>query len=319
MKSPSLHPVAHIVRPRDAHLASRPRGTQLASSSSVEAALRNAQLELRRSSTPQLDAEVLLAFVTRRTRTQLRATPERPLTPDEHGEFRRLIERRSRGEPIAHLTGTREFWSLELSVNANVLVPRPETELAVERALLHMRSPEARALDLGTGSGAIALAIARERPSSSVVATDASPAALEVAKHNACQLGLAHIEFRDGDWFGALRDRERFDVIISNPPYIAEGDPELAADVIAYEPRQALIAGASGMEAIEAIITSAARHLQAGGWLILEHGVRQAVPVRQLLEQAGFISVASHADLAGIERVSEGQWPASCEYRDRHT
>ena len=277
---------------------------------SVETALRAAQMELIGSDTPQLDAEVLLAFVTKRTRTQLRSAPERLLTGDEYDRFRRLTARRNRGEPIAYLTGTREFWSLTLHVDATVLVPRPETELLVERALLHMTNPGARMLDLGTGSGEIALAIASERPASDVLATDASSAALEVAQRNARELGLSRVRFQLSDWFSNL-GKEQFDIIVSNPPYIAAGDPQLAADVLAYEPRQALIAGTAGLEAIAVIITTAPRHLQQGGWPIIEHGIHQAPDVRRLLEQVGFISVASHADLAGIERVSEGQWPSS--------
>lgn len=277
---------------------------------SVETALRAAQVELAGSDTPQLDAEVLLAFVTNRTRTQLRSAPERLLTDDEYERFRQLTARRNRGEPIAYLTGTREFWSLTLHVDATVLVPRPETELLVERSLLHIMNPSARILDLGTGSGAIALAVASERPASDVLATDASSAALEIAQRNACELGLGRIRFQLSDWFSNLGN-EQFDVIASNPPYIAAGDPQLAADVLAYEPRRALIAGTTGLEAIAVIITTAPRHLQQDGWLIVEHGIHQAPQARRLLEQAGFTSVASHADLAGIERVSEGQWCGS--------
>ena len=292
-----------------ARISPAAQGSPLAFAS-VETALRAAQMELIGSDTPQLDAEVLLAFVTKRTRTQLRSAPEHLLTDDEYDRFRRLTARRTRGEPIAYLSGTREFWSLTLHVDATVLVPRPETELLVERALLHMTNPGARILDLGTGSGAIALAIASERPASDVLATDASSAALEVAQRNARELGLSRVRFQLSDWFGNLGN-EQFDIVVSNPPYIAAGDPQLAADVLAYEPRQALIAGTAGLEAIAVIITTAPRHLQQGGWLIIEHGIHQAPDVRRLLEQVGFISVASHADLAGIERVSEGQWPSS--------
>jgi release factor glutamine methyltransferase len=240
------------------------------------------------------------------------------LTSDEHAQFQRLIERRRGGEPVAYLTGSREFWSLQLDVNSSVLVPRPETELLVERALLHLQDRSARVVDLGTGSGAIALAIAHERPSIEVWATDASPDALELAARNACKLGSTHVTFKLGDWLSAL-PRERFDLIVSNPPYIAAGDRDLAPNVLAYEPYRALISGATGFEAIETIVAAAPSHLHEGGWLLLEHGLHQAPRVRSLLEQVGFTSVASHADLAGIERVSEGQWLRSHQRRDRHT
>ena len=283
----------------------------------VEAALRSAHTELEPSSpTPLLDAEILLGFITRRSRTQLRSEPERRLTTNEYARFLELVQRRRRGEPIAYLTGTREFWSLELDVNESVLVPRPETELIVERALFHMRTTNARVLDLGTGSGAIALAIAHERRLCSVLAIDASAKALDVAQHNARKHGLANLRFRVSNWFEAVERDERFDIVLSNPPYIAEGDPDLAADVLKYEPSTALIAGRTGFEAIEAIVSNAAVHLHEGGWLVVEHGMRQAAVVRRLLEQAGFTSVASHADLAGIERVSEGRWTHSRKHSD---
>lgn len=256
--------------------------------------------------TPRLDAELLLEHATGRNRTRLRAEPEWVLQPVELQQLQQLVERRRRGEPLAYILGKREFWSLELQVDARVLVPRPDTELLVERALVHLpTNHRCEVLDLGTGSGAIALAIARERPLAHVAAADVSRAALEIAALNARRLNLA-VQFFQSDWYAALAPR-RFDLIVSNPPYIAEGDPDLDPSVLANEPRAALIAGRTGLEAIEQIVAGAPRFLKSAGWLLLEHGWLQAEAVRRLLVSAGFSGVASHADLAGRERATEGQ------------
>ena len=208
------------------------------------------------------------------------------------------------GEPVAYLTGRREFWSLELEVTPDVLVPRPETELVVERALAALGDGGHPAvLDLGTGSGAIALAIAHERPNAAVTATDVSAAALAVAKRNAVRLGLRNLRFLEGPWFDPLAGGG-FDVIASNPPYVAAGDPALAA--LAHEPRDALVAGSDGLAAIGAIASAAPARLVRGGWLIVEHGANQGAAVRALFSAAGLAAVATWPDLAGHERVTQG-------------
>jgi release factor glutamine methyltransferase len=212
------------------------------------------------------------------------------------------------GEPIAYIRGQQEFWSLLFEVTPSVLIPRPETELVVERALEHLNAQnESRVLDLGTGSGAIALAIANERPHSRIVAIDQSKDALAVAMRNAARFQTAHVQFLQSNWFGALDESSRFDVIVSNPPYIASDDPELHPQVRRYEPTAALIPGPSGSEALRTIIERAPSHLASNGWLILEHGWKQSAYVRDLLVRSGFTHVRSHADLAGHERVTEGQ------------
>jgi release factor glutamine methyltransferase len=254
------------------------------------------------SDSPRLDAQLLLAQVLGVGRTALIADGDRALDAAVFGAFELAIARRRSGVPVAYLTGRREFWSLELEVTPAVLVPRPETELLVELALA--RLPEDRAssvLDLGTGSGAIALAIAHERPRAAVTAVDLSPEALAVATANARTLGIQRIEWCQGSWFSAVPGR-RFDVIVSNPPYVAADDPALAA--LGAEPRLALTPGPTGLEALAAIAAGAARHLELGGWLILEHGAGQAAEVATLLTQAGFTAVASHRDPAGAARAA---------------
>lgn len=262
----------------------------------------------------RLDAELLLAHVLDTTRSGVIARDERELTPEEQGDFERLLARRHAGEPLAYLTGTKEFWSLELEVTPEVLVPRPETELLVEWGLelLEMRHKpvtDIGVLDLGTGSGAIALAIARERPLLHVVATDISAGAVAVARGNAQRLGIANVAFRAGDLFGALTvaDAGRFDVIISNPPYVATGDPHLAD--LTFEPAIALTSGADGLDALQAIVAGAPAYLAPEGWLLVEHGSQQAAAVRELLEDEGFVEVATRRDLAGLERATGGMKP----------
>ena len=254
--------------------------------------------------TPQLDAELLLAHVLDVPRTRLGAFPELPVPLTAAQRFRHLLRLRAQGQPIAYLTGAREFWSLRLAVSPDVLVPRPETELLVERALALGPAGAARVADLGTGSGAIALALASERPGWRLVATDQSAAALAVARANAGALGLALVDFRLGDWFGPLGN-ERFDLLISNPPYVAGDDPALAA--LAFEPRAALTPGADALASLRLLAHGAPRHLERGGWLLLEHGTDQGAAVRRELVLAGFSHVRSHRDLAGHERMTEGQ------------
>ena len=253
---------------------------------------------------PGTDAEVLLAHLLGVSRAHLLAHPEEPVTRATAARYAALLRRRAAGEPVAYLTGRREFWSLELSVDAAVLVPRPETELLVERALQLLPATAARVADLGTGSGAIALALARERPAWQVLATDVSRAALETARRNARALGLEALELRHGDWYQALGG-ERFDLIVSNPPYVAAGDPALAA--LRHEPQLALTPGGDGFAALHTLAHGALSHLQPGGWLLLEHGATQGARLRAALVRSGLRHVRSHPDLSGHERATEGQ------------
>lgn len=254
-----------------------------------------------------LDAELLVARVLGLGRAALAAEPQRALAPGELTTLEALARRRLAGEPVAYLTGRREFWSLELEVTPDVLVPRPETELLVERMLAAIAGLARPAvLDLGTGSGAIALAVARERADAAVTATDASPAALAVARRNAARLGLANLRFFAGDWYEPLGGA-RFDAIASNPPYVAEGDPALAG--LAHEPRLAVSAGPDGLAALAAVTAGAAAHLAPGGRLLLEHGAAQGAAVRALFGAAGFERIETRRDLAGHERVTEGARP----------
>jgi release factor glutamine methyltransferase len=272
-------------------------------------ALHTATLLLERSSaSARLDAELLLEYVTGLSRTDFRAAPERALPAAAGWSFQQLIRRRLQGEPVAYIRGQQEFWSLLLEVTPAVLIPRPETELVVERALAQLRPDATDVADLGTGSGAIALAVASERPALQVTAVDLSADALEIAKRNAARLQLRNVRFERGSWFAPLAGR-RFDVVASNPPYVARGDADLAAAVSRFEPEVALYSGAGGLEAIEQIIAQAGAHLKPGGWLILEHGWTQAGAVRDRLVRSGFAHVRSHADLAGHERVTEGSFP----------
>ncbi len=271
-------------------------------------ALRLAQLPLRvHGDAARREAEVLLADVLGCARSHLYAHADQTLTAAQAAKFQTLIERRAAGEPVAYLLGTREFWSLELAVSTATLIPRPDTELLVERALLCIPQDAAlRIADLGTGSGAIALAIARERPRCHVIATDISAAALAVARGNAARLGISTVEFRCGDWCTALAGT-RCAVIISNPPYIAAADPHLAEGDVRFEPRAALTPGPEGLEAIRWIAAQAHAHLYSGGWLLLEHGYDQSGAVTGLLHDHGYREIATHADLSGHKRVAQGR------------
>ncbi len=252
----------------------------------------------------RLDAQVLLAHVLGVTRGRLLSHPEAPCSAAQALQYEELLGRRAAGVPLAYLVGHREFWSLELAVNPGVLVPRPETELLVERALTRGPTTAARVADLGTGSGAVALALASERPDWHVVATDISAAALAVARANATALGLSRVEFRHGDWYAALAG-ELFDLLVSNPPYVAAADPALLQ--LRHEPQLALTPGEDALESLRTLAAGAASHLALGGWLMLEHGASQGAQVRSALVLAGFRHVRSHRDLAGHERMTEGQ------------
>ena len=257
------------------------------------------------SESPRLDAELLLAHVLGCGRSTLRVRddemPAAPLTD----AFQALLQRRLDGEPVAYLTGQKEFWSLALRVGPEVLVPRADTETLVEQALaLIPAERDVSILDLGTGSGAIALALASERRQARITAADRSAAALAMARDNAAALGLSRVRFVQGDWFAAVPG-ERFEVIVCNPPYVAGGDPHLAS--LRAEPLVALSPGPSGLEAYRAIIPAARTHLRTDGWILFEHGAGQAQDVKNLLECNGFDDVTSHPDTSGTLRVTQGR------------
>jgi release factor glutamine methyltransferase len=258
---------------------------------------------------PRQEAEILLAAALDKPRAWVIAHPEqRILDCDATDRYEAHVTRRAHGEPVAYILGEKEFWSLALEVTPDVLIPRPETELVVERALVHLpEDAPGRVLDLATGSGAIALAIAHERPRLRVLGTDVSAAAVAVARRNAARLHLASVEFRVGDWYAPVGG-ERFTLIASNPPYVAEDDPRVDRSVRIYEPRAAVYAGADGLEALRLIVAAAGDHLVSGGWLVLEHGDRQGAQVRELLVDAGFGQVDTRRDLAGLDRCTEGKW-----------
>lgn len=253
---------------------------------------------LRASGIDSREARLLLASATGFSEASLLANLERALASDVEDAFFEQAQRRRNGEPVGYILGKKEFYSLELAVTPAVLIPRPETELLVDLAL--ERKP-ASVLDLGTGSGAIALAIKRHLPKARVVAVEASAAALAVAQRNAVKHNL-DVEFVHGQWFAA---EGRFELIVSNPPYIAEGDPHLTD--LRYEPRTALVSGEDGLDDIREIVAAAPKHLKQGGWLLIEHGIGQDEKVRALLERAGLESVQTWPDLAGIPRVSGGK------------
>ena len=258
----------------------------------------------------RLEAELLLAHALDRPRSWFYAHAGDLLEPRDAIAFAELLRRREGGEPVAQITGHRGFWSLELAVTPDTLIPRPETELLVELALDRLpRTEPRRVLDLGTGTGAIALAIASERPLADLTAVDASQAALDVARDNAAEAGLA-LRLRHSDWFSAVAG-ERFDLVASNPPYIADGDPHLQQGDLRFEPRAALASGPDGLDAIRVITRDAPAHLVPGGWLLVEHGYEQGPAVRALFAAAGLQSVATERDLEQRDRVTLGRRPAA--------
>ncbi len=258
------------------------------------------------SSSARLDAEILLGHILGMTRVGLISGSGTPVSSDDSERFHCLIRQRSEHKPVAQLVGHREFWSLTLTVTDDTLVPRPETELLVERALEYLTTDTtARALDLGTGTGAIALALATERPQLRITATDISQAALTTASRNAATLGIGRIKFIEGDWLSATGE-QLFSIILSNPPYVADDEWEETDPELGYEPELALRSGADGLDAIRVIVAGAPSSMEPGGWLLIEHGFRQGPEVRKLFERAGFNNVATHNDLAGHPRVTEG-------------
>jgi release factor glutamine methyltransferase len=259
-----------------------------------------------RSGLAPIDAQVLLAHALGVARTWLIAHAGDALSAGDAAAFAALVQRRRSGEPVAYITGTREFFGLSLAVSPAVLIPRPETETLVECALARLPcSGSPRVLDLGTGSGAIALAIAQARPEARVYACDASADAVAVAHANAQRLGLPNLRFFVADWYAGVPALP-FDVIVANPPYIAADDPHLDAGDLRFEPPAALTPGGDGLAALRAVVTGAPARLVPGGLLAVEHGFDQAGPVRALFGEAGFLAIVTHADLAGHARVTSG-------------
>ncbi|AXK72593.1 peptide chain release factor N(5)-glutamine methyltransferase [Lysobacter sp. TY2-98] len=269
----------------------------------IDALLREARARL-----PDGEAEILLAHALGHSPAWLYAHGDDEIDVHAREGFRELVDRRIAGEPVAYLVGRRGFWTLDLDVTPATLIPRPETERLVELAMKRIPSGDARVADLGTGSGAIALALATERPRAHVIATDTSADALAVARGNAKRLGLSRVDFREGSWYAPVAD-EHFDVIVSNPPYIAASDPHLAHGDLRHEPASALSSGADGLDAIRVIAAGATAHLVEGGWLLVEHGYDQGAAVRQVFTDAGLLDVATAQDLEHRDRVTLGRSP----------
>jgi release factor glutamine methyltransferase len=253
------------------------------------------------------ESEILLGHALGKSRAWLYAHGDEEISRDAAEMFQLLSAQRLAGTPIAYLAGHREFWTLDLVVTPAVLIPRPETELLVELALLHIpQSKKVDIVDLGTGSGAIALSIARERPLAHLVATDASEEALAVARINAERLDIRNVEFLRSDWFGSL-NRNMFDVIVSNPPYIASNDNHLSQGDLRFEPRGALASGIDGLDSIREIVRTAPEHLKPGGDLLMEHGFDQGAAVRELFAQSEFVDISTSRDGEARERVTRGR------------
>lgn len=266
-----------------------------------------ARAELPGSDTAALDAELLLAHVLGKPRTYLKTWPERELDSAQLQAFEALMARRRVGEPVAYLLGQQGFWNLDLKVSPATLIPRPDTERLVEVALQLALPDKARVLDLGTGTGAIALALAVERSGWRVTGCDLQPEAVELAERNRQLNGIGNADFLRSDWFAGLAG-QRFDLIVSNPPYIASDDPHLGQGDVRFEPASALVSGDDGLTDLRHIVEQSPNHLQSCGWLLLEHGWEQGGAVRELLSSRGFGAVTTWQDLAGHERISGGQW-----------
>ncbi|MFJ4373458.1 peptide chain release factor N(5)-glutamine methyltransferase [Pseudomonas japonica] len=264
--------------------------------------------ELPDSPTARLDIELLLAAAIGKTRSYLHTWPERIVSSEAAQTFADYLQRRRAGEPVAYILGQQGFWNLDLEVAPHTLIPRPETELLVETAMRLQSGDPARVLDLGTGTGAIALALASERRQWQVTAVDRVEEAVALAERNRQRLQLDNVRVLASHWFSALAG-QRFELIISNPPYIADADPHLVAGDVRFEPSSALVAGQDGLDDLRQIIAEAPAHLLAGGWLLLEHGFDQAAAVRELLARHGFEQIESHLDLNAHERITLGRLP----------
>lgn len=266
-----------------------------------------AALESARKRLDVLDARVLLCHAIGRDTAYVLAHPEAALRESELDTYRGLVDRRAQGEPVAYVTGEREFYGRSFQITPAVLIPRPETELLVDLALTHIPADTpTRVLDLGTGSGCIAISVASERSHSKILALDQSPEALALARRNAVAAHVGNVAFLQSDWFSAL-GQELFHVIVANPPYVASGDPHLASGDVRFEPRQALDGGRDGLDAIRHIVAEARKHLAPGGWLMFEHGYDQGERARLTLHAAGYGDIFTAHDLAGTDRVSAGR------------
>jgi release factor glutamine methyltransferase len=270
--------------------------------------LREAVSQLQASESPRRDAEILLGFVTGKARTFILAFGETPLTDEQQEQLAGLLARRVRGEPVAHLIGEREFWSLPLFVSPATLIPRPDTECLVEQALARLPAAPCRILDLGTGTGAIALALASERPDCQVTAVDLIPDAVALAQRNADHLGIRNIEIVQSRWFSAL-EGQQFSLIVSNPPYIDAQDPHLAQGDVRFEPFSALVAADNGLADLHTLIKEAPRYLLPQGWLLLEHGWQQGAAVREIFARYGWQQVETCRDYGDNERLTLGRRP----------
>lgn len=275
--------------------------------SSIKTTLVHATQQLESTSdSAELDVELLLCSVLQKDRSFLRAWPEHELAQKQYDSFQKLLKKRLQGEPIAHILGEREFWSLTLNVTTDTLIPRPDTERLVELALEMIPTrAQWKILDLGTGTGAIALSLAKEKPTCIITATDQSIAALYVAKQNADKNKISNIEFIQSDWFAELGNQQ-FDMIVTNPPYICDNDPHLKQGDVRFEPLSALTSGADGLDDIRTIIKESKKYFTENGILLIEHGYDQAEAVCELLNQANFINVANFKDYGGNPRVSTG-------------
>lgn len=275
-----------------------------------QAWLKQAIARLRESESPRRDAEILLGHVTGKTRTFILAFDETQLTPTEQDALARLLARRERGEPVAHLVGVREFWSLPLFVSAATLIPRPDTECLVEQALARLPAAPCTVLDLGTGTGAIALALASERPDCHITGVDFIADAVELAKKNAAQLAINNATFMQSNWFSALAGQQ-FAMIVSNPPYIDEQDVHLSQGDVRFEPKTALVAADNGLADLALIIREGRQSLLPGGYMLLEHGWRQGEAVRTLFTEAGYQQAETCRDYGDNDRLTLAVWPGA--------
>lgn len=278
------------------------------SNPSIESALAEAAITLCGfSDSAVLDAEILLCLVLGKERTYLRAWSEKVLTSEQNIAFKTLLAKRLKGQPIAYLTGWREFWSRDFKVCADVLIPRPDTELLIELSLpLIAKNKPCKIIDLGTGSGIIGITLAAECPNAMVIATDFSDSALQIAKENAVLHQLTNIKFQHSHWFAEIEKNE-FDLVISNPPYIAENDPHLQQGDLRFEPQQALVAEENGLKDISTLAESARDYLTQDGYLLIEHGFEQQDSVQAIFQEFCYRNIETHKDLAGLPRVTIGQ------------
>ena len=261
------------------------------------------------SDTPQLDCELLLCHVIDKDRTWLRTWPDNQVSPTHQTLFKSLLDQRIKGTPIAYITGSRGFWSMDLNVSSDTLIPRPETELLVEIALKLGLPSQACGLDLGTGSGAIALALASERLDMQWFAVDAQLGAVELAQDNCNQQQLSNVSIFQSNWFDAIKQQDnKFDLIVSNPPYIAKDDPHLSQGDVRFEPKTALVSGVDGLDDIKVIVSQSSMYLNTNGWLVLEHGYNQGKAVRDLMLFAGFNEVTTKQDYNNLDRITLGFW-----------